>query len=107
MALNNQPLADKIILLHPDDNVVIVKREILEGDVIEVGGRAIVMTKMVSTGYKLARKDLSSGTRILKHGAPIGSLTDKVTTGEIVHSHNLQSDYIKTHDRDTIDEGHV
>ena len=48
------------------------------------------------------------GEKISKYGAPIGSMTLATPKGGHVHLHNMKSDYIATHMRDTVGgtEGH-
>ena len=42
---------------------------------------------------------LPSGTKVLKFGEPIGTLTAPVPLGGYVHTQNLESDYLHTHAR--------
>jgi (2R)-sulfolactate sulfo-lyase subunit alpha len=53
----------------------------------------------VGVGHKLARHALAVGDKVLKYGAPIGSITAPVAAGGHVHLHNMKSDYIASHTR--------
>ena len=88
------------ILLHDDDNVLVCREHALAGDRIELDGTQLVLPQDIDVGHKIARYDLEPGTKIIKYGAPIGSLTALTLRGGHVHMHNMQSDYIKTHTRE-------
>ena len=59
----------------------------------------------VELGHKLARRVIAADARVLKYGAPIGSMRVNVARGEHVHLHNLKSDYIPSTTREGSD-GH-
>jgi (2R)-sulfolactate sulfo-lyase subunit alpha len=94
-----------LLLLHPDDNILVARRDIAAGEQVEVDGDTLVIPAAVELGHKLARRALAAETRVLKYGAPIGSLKLAVGRGEHVHLHNLRSDYIPSTTREGTD-GH-
>lgn len=91
------------ILLHPDDNILVVIAPVNRGDTILMDGEPVLAAAAVGVGHKLARHALSPGERVLKYGAPIGSITAAVDRGAHVHLHNMKSDYIASHARDTLE----
>jgi D-threo-aldose 1-dehydrogenase len=95
----------KLILLHPDDNVAVCIAPIGAADRLAVGGVELRPGRDIGVGHKLARRPIAAGEAILKHGAPIGSATQAIAPGEWVHMHNMKSDYIPTHDRQTVSGG--
>ncbi len=88
------------ILLHDDDNVLVCREHAAAGDSIELDGAPLVLVQDIDVGHKIARYDLQPGTKIIKYGAPIGSMTALTLRGAHVHMHNMQSDYIKSHTRE-------
>lgn len=90
-----------LLLLHPDDNILVARRDIAAGERVELDGETIVIPEAIELGHKLARRDIAANARILKYGAPIGSMKSAVARGEHVHMHNLRSDYIPSTTRDT------
>ncbi len=96
-----------LILLHPDDNVLVLSAPVRAGQVLTIDGQAVTAEADVGVGHKLARRALSVGDKVLKYGAPIGSITAPVAAGGHVHLHNMKSDYIASHTRQaTGSEGH-
>jgi (2R)-sulfolactate sulfo-lyase subunit alpha len=89
----------KPILLHPDDNVLVLAEPIRAGQAIEIDGQALVASGDVAVGHKIARRPLAVGEKVLKYGAPIGSMTAAAEAGAHVHMHNMKSDYIASHTR--------
>lgn len=94
----------KPILLHPDDNVLVLAEPIHAGQTIEIDGAALIAPGDVAVGHKIARRPLSIGEKVLKYGAPIGSMTAAAATGAHVHMHNMKSDYIASHTRQVVGE---
>jgi D-threo-aldose 1-dehydrogenase len=95
----------RLILLHSDDNVLICVRAIEAGDILPVSGGTIPAREGIAIGHKIARTALFSGDKIIKYGAPIGSMTANAATGDWVHMHNMKSDYISSHTRTALEEG--
>ena len=94
-----------LLLLHPDDNIVVARRDIAAGERVELDGESFSIPFAVELGHKLARRAIDANTRVLKYGAPIGSMRVNVARGEHVHMHNLKSDYIPSTTREGSD-GH-
>jgi hypothetical protein len=94
-----------LLLLHPDDNILVARRNIVAGERVDLDGESFVIPAAVELGHKLARRALAADTRVFKYGAPIGSMKMAVARGEHVHLHNLRSDYIASTTRDDTD-GH-
>src|SRR3982750_366521 len=88
------------LLLHPDDNILVARRDIALGELVEMDGETFNMPAAIELGHKLARRALAPDTRVLKYGAPIGSMKTSVARGEHVHLHNLRSDYLPSPSRD-------
>lgn len=97
-------MTNQLILLHPDDNVLICVAPIAAGDVLPISGGTIPAREGITVGHKVARGMLSAGDKVIKYGAPIGSMTAAAGTGEWVHMHNMKSDYIASHTRATVTE---
>jgi hypothetical protein len=105
---NNDDSASRLpplLLLHPDDNIVVARRDIAAGEKVELDGEAFAIPAAVELGHKLARRAIEANGRVLKYGAPIGSMKMGVARGEHVHLHNLKSDYIPSTTREGSD-GH-
>lgn len=92
------------VLLHPDDNILVLAAPIQAGQRLEIDGQSIVAASDVAVGHKIARRALLVGDKVLKYGAPIGSMIAAAAPGEHVHMHNMKSDYIASHTRQATGE---
>ena len=90
----------KLLQLSPGDNVRVARAAIRAGETLALDGRTIAAPDTVPLGYKVAARDIAAGEKIIKYGAPIGSATQLIRAGEIVHTHNMQSDYLPTYERE-------
>lgn len=91
------------LLLHPHDNVLVAIRAIAAGDPIVIDGIACPAPVAIGVGHKIARRALAPGDTVVKYGAPIGSMTVSAAPGDHIHLHNMKSDYIASHLRDTLE----
>ena len=90
----------KLLQLSPGDNIFVARCGINVGEQLLIGGQDIVVGNSIPLGFKIAARDIEAGEKILKYGAPIGSAKQPIRAGEIVHTHNMQSDYLPTYDRE-------
>ncbi len=99
----------RLLLLSPDDNVLVACVDLVAGDEVSIDGASAVLSEDVRLGHKIARSDLPAGEKVVKYGAPIGSVSQPVARAQWVHVHNMRSDYIPTYGTDVGDqplEGH-
>lgn len=87
-----------VLQIHPDDNICVATRQLSAGSTIRCNGTVFKLTADVALGGKLALQDLSAGNKVIKFGKPIGTLEVDVPMGGYIHTHNLQSDYLRTHE---------
>ena len=89
----------RILLLHPTDNVYVVCQSLKGNEHLNTADGELLIREPVEVGHKIARRGVTSGSTIIKYGAPIGSATRDLIAGEHVHLHNMRSDYIASHAR--------
>lgn len=88
-----------VLLLHPEDNVVVCRRDVRTGEKLDIDDNVLVARSDVALGHKIARRLIRRGTPIVKYGMTIGSSTADIHPGDWVHLHNMKSDYIPSHSR--------
>lgn len=89
----------KFVLLSEQDNVLVCCQNVQAGESISIEGIGIVLSCDIDVGHKIARVNIAKGDKIIKYMAPIGSATKDISIGDHVHMHNMQSDYISSHTR--------
>ncbi|MDO8376420.1 MAG: altronate dehydratase family protein, partial [Aquabacterium sp.] len=76
------------IRIHPADNVIIARRQLLGGTVLaEEGG--LVVAGLVPPGHKLATAAIAAGEPVRRYNQVIGHATQAIAPGQHVHTHNL------------------
>lgn len=84
----------RFLLLSPTDNVCSATCTLLVGDEIIFDGNKFSISQEVLVGHKVAVRAIAKGDKIIKYGASIGSATQVIAAGDLVHTHNLTSDYL-------------
>jgi altronate dehydratase small subunit len=87
----------RLLLLSPNDNVLVLCAPIHAGEEIMIEGMTVTLPQMIGLGHKLARQPLGPGDKVLKYGAPIGTAARAIGLGDHVHINNLKSDYTPTY----------
>ncbi len=82
-------ITDLAIILKPEDDVAIAKREIAAGTILEDSGGRIEVRQDIKPGHKLARRAKRTGDVVRRYGQPIGFATAEIAVGDHVHTQNL------------------
>ena len=94
----------KLMLLHEADTILVCVSPVEAGEPVAIEGATIPAPEAVAVGHKVARRHLRPGDKVIKYGAPIGSITIETPAGGWVHVHNMKSDYIASHSRETVSQ---
>jgi hypothetical protein len=70
MAARN--LSDCAIVLHPTDNVAVLKCPLKPGDELLDGSVSLAISEPIGAGHKVAIEDISQGRDVRKYGQSIG-----------------------------------
>ncbi|TCT13833.1 D-altronate dehydratase [Natranaerovirga pectinivora] len=78
---------NRIIKISEKDNVVVALDNFTKGEIVD----GIELIEEIGPGFKIAIKDIEEGSNIIKYGSPIGSATQTIKKGSIVHTHNTKT----------------
>jgi len=85
------------IRIHPADNVVIARSQLLGGTVLE--GEGVTVAGLVPPGHKIATRAIAAGEPVRRYNQIIGTATQAIAPGQHVHTHNLAfSDFQRAHE---------
>ncbi|NBY05380.1 MAG: altronate dehydratase, partial [Betaproteobacteria bacterium] len=73
------------IRLHPADDVVIARQQLLSGALVE----AVAVRGLIPPGHKLAMRDIAMGQPVRRYNQIIGFASKAIAPGEHVHTHNM------------------
>lgn len=87
------------VLLNSADNVLVCCKQLPVGGSTTLEDVVVTMTADITVGHKIARQAIAEGEKIIKYGVSIGSAIKDIAFGEHIHMHNMKSDYIASHTR--------
>jgi hypothetical protein len=90
----------RLLLLNARDNVCTAVSPIASGVTLHIDGSEVLVEKNIPLGFKIAVCNIAIHEIIVKYGVPIGSATRDIALGELVHLHNMKSDYLPTYTLD-------
>jgi altronate hydrolase len=73
------------IRLHPNDNVVIARTQLIGGTVAE----QTVVKGLIPAGHKVATQVIEAGQAVKRYNQIIGFASTNIQAGEHIHTHNL------------------
>jgi altronate hydrolase len=79
------------IRIHSDDNVAVALSPLEPATTIRQGETVVVIRSPIPRGHKFSLAEIEPGQPVVKYGFPIGRATQKISQGEWVHTHNLET----------------
>ncbi len=80
---------DVAVILHPADQVAIVKHALSIGTVLRTDEVSVEVAQMIPSGHKVALRRVAAGEPVRRYGQVIGFATTGIEPGHHVHVHNL------------------
>jgi len=77
-----------IIRLNPIDDVVIARRQLIPGTVLEEEN-GLRVAALIPAGHKMATRAIAAGEAVKRYGQIIGTASQAIEPGQHVHTHNL------------------
>src|SRR5262245_49173285 len=82
-------ITDLAIVLKPQDDVAIAKRDIAAGTVLEDAHGSVEARQDIRAGHKVARRAVRVGAAVRRYGQIIGFATADIAAADHVHTQNL------------------
>jgi hypothetical protein len=79
----------KAIKLHELDNVAVVLQPTPKNLDLKVDNYSIQTRDQIPVGHKIALKNITKNSEIVKYGKVIGLAAEDIQTGQHVHCHNV------------------
>src|SRR4030095_349398 len=77
-----------VIRIHPHDDVVIARQQLVGGTRIESEG--ITVVGLIPPGHKVATRPIAAGAPVRRYDQIIGSAKQAIAPAQHVHTHNLE-----------------
>ena len=82
----------KFLQIHPEDNVIVCLEPMNKGETVTLSdGRTVTSLEEIPAGHKMAIKDISTDSNVIKYGYAIGHATEDITIGRWVHTHDIKT----------------
>ncbi len=81
------PTLSPVIRLHPNDDVVIARRQLVSGS--RLGDEDIAAVGLIPAGHKVACRSIAAGQPVRRYNQIIGFASKDIAPGQHVHLHNL------------------
>jgi altronate hydrolase len=78
---------EPIIRLHPQDDVVIARNQLVSGT--KIGSENITVKGLIPPGHKMATRKIAKGEPVRRYNQIIGFATAEIEAGSHIHIHNL------------------
>ena len=86
--MSNTVLDNPIIRIHPADDVVIARHQLVGGTVLASEG--VTVSGLIPPGHKLAVRAIAAGQPVRRYNQIIGNAKVAIAPGQHVHTHNLE-----------------
>src|SRR5207253_5638431 len=77
-----------VIRIHPADDVVIARRQLISGTRLPDEG--VTVSGLIPAGHKVAVRAIAAGAPVRRYNQIIGTARQAIAPGQHVHSHNLE-----------------
>ena len=81
---------NSVLLVHPDDDMVVALRDHQSGDVVRIDAESIQLTGAVAAKHKFARRDTRKGDQLRMYGLVVAEAIRDIRQGEPLTTANLQ-----------------
>ncbi|MCO6490764.1 MAG: altronate dehydratase [Phaeodactylibacter sp.] len=82
-------MKDKLLKVHPDDNVIVALRDFRAGERVEWNGGAIELLEDIPVKHKFSERDFRAGEEIIMYGVLVGKATKDIFRGSRISRENV------------------
>ena len=83
-------VADRILKIHPSDNVLVALTDLKGGEKIIYQGKEITLAQDVASKHKVAERDLRLNDEIRMYGIAVGRATEAIPAGGVIAVNNVK-----------------
>ena len=83
-------MKQKLVKVHPDDNVLVALSNLAKGEVVNYNGEEFVLQDDIPAKHKFVTTDLSTGDVVEMYGVMVGKAQSNIPKGGIISTANLK-----------------
>ena len=77
-------MKQKLIKVHPDDNVLVALTNLLKGDTVNYKGQEFILQDDIAAKHKFVTTDLQAGDIVVMYGVMVGKAQSAIPKGGII-----------------------
>ena len=85
----------KYIIIDSKDNCGTALENIPKNAIVDSINKTIMINDLIPLGHKFAIMNIKKGDFVIKYGEVIGVSTENISAGDWIHTHNIESYYLK------------
>lgn len=82
-------IENSILLVHPEDNIVVALRDLKAGESFAVGDKTVEIRETIKAKHKFALINFAAEQEVIMYGVLVGKVTKEVNAGEALTVDNL------------------
>lgn len=96
-------MKQKVLKVHPEDNVIVALTDLAKNDVIEFEGKEYFLFDDIPAKHKFLTEDLAEGDSVYMYGVLVGKAKSPIKKGGVISTGNLKhaSNEFSLHERKT------
>jgi altronate hydrolase len=83
-------MMQKVLRIHPEDNVLVALKDLKKGEVIEFDGRQYTLADPVAAKHKFFMRDMNEGDEVKMYGVLVGKIQQPVVKGGLMTTSNVK-----------------
>lgn len=83
-------MKQKVLKVHPDDNVLVALVDLHEGEVVEYQGEEYVIRERIPAKHKFAQEVLPQGKEVIMYGVLVGKAQSDILKGGLLSTVNVK-----------------
>lgn len=83
-------MKNKLIKVHPEDNVAIALVDLWQGDKLDFEGEEVIILSDVKAKHKITMVDLQAEDKIFMYGVLVGKATENIKRGDVLTVDNVK-----------------
>lgn len=83
-------MKQKVLQVHPNDNVLVALTDLAKGEVIAFGGNYYTLQEAIKAKHKFFTTDLTPGDKIIMYGVLVGTAQKEVSRGSWMNTENTK-----------------
>jgi altronate hydrolase len=83
-------MKQKVLRIHPSDNVLVALQDLQKGEIIEYNGNAYQLLENIPAKHKFFTNDLNTGDEVIMYGVLVGKAQNSIPKGALMSTGNIK-----------------